>query len=94
MKYDVASAIIRIEEMERIFNVLCSFAKSDPRVIRSHPHLKEMLDTLISYYNGGKWLEDYSADEKGLFPDNLKRGVLSQDGVYNLLAKLNNNEQE
>lgn len=88
MIYDVASAIIRIEEMERYFDVLCSFSKVNPDAVSSHPHLREMLDTLIAYYDGGQWLEDYRADEKGLFPDNLKRGVLSQDGVYDLLERL------
>ena len=88
MNYDVASAIIRIGEMERYFDVLCSFAKVDPKAVFSHPHLKELLDKLVDYYDGGQWLEDYRADEKGLFPDNLKRGVLSQDGIYNLLEKL------
>ena len=47
-----------------------------------------MLNTLILYYEGGQWLKDYEADEKGLLPENLKRGVLSEDGVYNLIAEL------
>ena len=92
MNYDVASAIIRIEEMERIFDVLRSFSKAKPEAVFSHPHLKEMLDTLVEYYDGGQWLKDYEADEKGLFPNNLKRGVLSQDGLYNLLTALQTKE--
>ena len=29
--------------------------------------------------------EDYEADEAGQIPTDLKRGVLSEDGLYNLL---------
>ena len=31
------------------------------------------------------WKRDYEADEAGQIPSDLKRGVLSQDGLYNLL---------
>ena len=40
---------------------------------------------LIDYYESGQWLKDYEADERGELPRNLKRGVLSQDGLWNLL---------
>ena len=43
---------------------------------------------LLDYYTGGQWLRDYEADERGELPPDLKRGVLSQDGVWNLLEKL------
>ena len=40
---------------------------------------------LTEYYLGGQWLRDYEADERGELPVGLKRGVLSQDGLWNLL---------
>lgn len=40
---------------------------------------------LLQYYLGGQWLRDYEADERGELPKDLKRGVLSEDGVWNLL---------
>lgn len=40
---------------------------------------------LLEYYFGGQWLLDYQADERGELPQDLKRGVLSQDGLWNLL---------
>jgi len=45
------------------------------------------LEELFAYYESRQWLADYEADEAGLLPADLKRGVLSQDGVYNLLAE-------
>ena len=45
---------------------------------------------LTDYYIGGQWLSDYMADERGELPPNLKRGVLSQDGLWNLLSATGN----
>lgn len=47
--------------------------------------LEAKLDMLEDYYTSGQWLDDYEADEQGLLPDDLKRGVLSQDALYDLL---------
>ena len=47
--------------------------------------LQEKIEILIQYYESEQWKTDYSADERGELPADLKRGVLSEDGVYNLL---------
>ncbi len=33
------------------------------------------------------WKDDFAMDEKGELPDKLKRGILSEDGIYNLLER-------
>lgn len=38
-------------------------------------------------YESGEWREDYEADERGELPPNMKRGVLSQDALYDLLGE-------
>ena len=43
------------------------------------------LEMLKDYMASGEWKEDYEADVAGLLPAGLKRGVLSQDGLYDLL---------
>lgn len=43
---------------------------------------------LDEYYTSGEWQKDYEADEAGLFPADLKRGILSQDGLYDFLMKI------
>ena len=43
---------------------------------------------LRNYYTGGQWLLDYEAEERGELPRDLKRGVLSQDGLWNLMEEL------
>jgi hypothetical protein len=79
--------IKRIERMEGLFDAL---SQPDPREIRQNPALLEMLDELITYYEQGQWQADYRADEHGLLPKDLKRGVLSEDGVWNLLSAIDN----
>ena len=43
------------------------------------------LRELSSYYGGEEWRKDFSDDEAGRLPAGLKRGVLSEDAVYDLL---------
>ena len=46
---------------------------------------REDYEVLKGYMESGKWRKDFEADEKGKLPAGLKRGVLSEDGLYNLL---------
>ena len=48
-------------------------------------HDPEKLRILEAYYTSGAWREDYEADERGELPSDLKRGILSQDALYDLL---------
>lgn len=48
---------------------------------------KKALAELEKYYTSDAWKQDFAADEAGLLPKKLKRGVLSEDGVYNLLSE-------
>ena len=50
-------------------------------------HKKKALAELEKYYTSNAWKQDFAADEAGLLPKELKRGVLSEDGVYNLLSE-------
>lgn len=79
----IRRAVSRIREMEVLFDRLC-----DEML---HPHKKlpaslaGELSRLTDYYTNGQWQHDYTLDENGLLPKDVKRGVLSEDGVYNLL---------
>ena len=48
----------------------------------------EEYEALKKYMDSGQWLKDFKADEKGKLPAGLKRGVLSEDGLYNLLEEV------
>ena len=73
--------------MEVYFDTLSSVARSNPQILKEDVNLQKMLYELTSYYESGQWLKDFEADERGELPKSLKRGVLSEDGVYNLLSE-------
>ena len=80
-------AIRRVRYMEACFDMLLQAFEADP-AIRKDPVFAACLEILLAYYQGGQWLQDYEMDEQGLLPPDLKRGVLSQDGVHDFLASL------
>ena len=49
--------------------------------------LRDMVSSLEAYYGSVEWRRDFAADEAGILPKDLPRGVLSEDGIYNLLEK-------
>ena len=48
---------------------------------------RECLGELSDYYTSAAWKRDFAADEAGLLPKDLRRGVLSEDGIYHLLEQ-------
>ena len=42
---------------------------------------------LEAYYASDVWKKDFALDEAGKLPKNLERGVLSEDGLYDLLEQ-------
>lgn len=72
--------------MDIIERITCMEALFD-RALEERVIPRELMD----YYFGGQWLADYQADERGELPKDLKRGVLSEDGVWNLLSELESN---
>ena len=45
------------------------------------------LEQLAAWYDSPQWLLDYQAEESGALPESMPRGVLSQDGVWDLLQR-------
>lgn len=79
----------RVRQMERYFDALKKAADENPEAFREDASIQTMLRSLARYYESGQWLQDYELDEKGLLPQNLKRGVLSQDAIYDFLDRMN-----
>ena len=52
--------------------------------------IKEDVAELSKYYGSKLWKQDFAADEAGILPPDLKRGVLSEDGIWNLLSDYRN----
>lgn len=82
------------KEMDRINRIICyedllnKCTKTIKELEDALEHYREIrgdMDLLEKYYTGPEWKEDYDADDAGLLPEYLKRGVLSQDGIELLL---------
>ena len=75
--------IERIKWMEQRFNNALAAIKDESAA--SLKAIKEDVAELSKYYGSELWKLDYAADEAGKLPPDLKRGVLSEDGIWNLL---------
>ena len=91
---NVRDAVERICKVEAYFDLLQNALKERPDAIWREPSMGDALRSLTEYYENGQWLHDYELDEQGLLPKDLKRGVLSQDGVYNLLDAVKEMKEE
>lgn len=82
---DLEQMIKRIRLMEFYFDTIQNALMAAPESIREDNYVK-MLEDLTRYYENGQWRQDYECDEQGMLPGDLKRGILSEDGIYNLLC--------
>lgn len=77
----------RVTEYEHILDRAQQTAAQLESALRAYEEIQDEVKALETYYAGPEWKEDFAADEQGMFPDTLKRGVLSEDAVYNLLER-------
>ena len=75
----------RIRQMERHLVRAASALKRLSSALDKYEEAKADIAALASYYGSDDWKQDFAADEAGLLPKDLKRGVLSEDGIWNLL---------
>ena len=78
--------IERIEEMEALFDECQKTQKEFEKSLRKYSRIQKKIDALEEYYFSSKWKKDFADDEEGKLPQDLKRGVLSEDAVYDLLV--------
>ena len=80
-------AIERIEKMEAILREAEELLPELSAALERYASLQKDLQTLSDYYGSPDWFADLALDEEGLLPPGLKRGVLSEDGIYDLLEE-------
>lgn len=76
----------RIKHYEAIFDEVSAKVEKLNLALDEFEAIMPMLEELETYYASKTYRDDYDADEAGLIPKDLKRGILSEDGIYNLLA--------
>ena len=75
----------RIAHMEALLHDASAAIRAYTGTPEQRQRIQPMVDVLAAYYHSPQWLQDYEDDEAGRLPKALKRGVLSQDAVYDLL---------
>ena len=78
----------RIEEMEKHFERASDVVVRLSSTLDEFAQIQESIEALEAYYDTKEWKKDFRDDEKGLLPLDLKRGVLSEDGIWNLLEEV------
>lgn len=78
--------IERIRCMEQLYDFVSESITEFPIPLDKYERMQEAVVTLSYYYGSDEWKQDYADDEAGLLPKDLKRGVLSEDGLWNLFS--------
>lgn len=77
----------RIVYMEQVLDEGMEAVAALSEALEKYSSLQGKLQQLIAYYESKQWRQDYDDDNAGKIPGNLKRGVLSEDAVYDFLTE-------
>lgn len=78
----------RVREMEERYDRLTRVIISLEDALAAYARVRPDLEVLQEYLDSGQWKADFEADEAGEIPAGVKRGVLSEDGLYDLLEQV------
>ena len=83
----IERSVKRIKELESVFDEVSKTLKEEP-IKLNDTECQNKIKILVDYLDSGMLLKDYELDEKGLIDQNVKRGILSEDGLYNLIFEI------
>ena len=86
-KENTSDQIERIQRMEACMDAAEQAMGQLSEALTAFEAVQPQYNELRSYYGSDLWMQDYEDDEGGRLPRELKRGVLSQDGVYDLICE-------
>ena len=75
----------RIKLMEGYLNQASQAVMRLSAALDDYEEAQIAIQTLSDYYSSETWKQDMDDDQQGRLPKDLKRGVLSEDGIWNLL---------
>ena len=76
-----------IFQMEGILHRALQKLDALEKQLAEYEAFQSEIQKLEAYYESQQWRDDFAMDEKGKLPERLKRGVLSEDGIYNMLER-------
>ena len=78
--------IERIRHYEMLLDRVAPVLGDLQEALDAFDGIQDDVKELAAYYEDDDWREDFEADEAGKLPRDLKRGVLSEDGIYDVLS--------
>ncbi len=88
MRTDFASQMERVAHMEELYDRIQYALDTNGNRKEELESLKPWIAELQTYYEDGRWLEDFDAEQENLFPTEMKRGILAEDTLYDLFCEL------
>lgn len=73
--------------MESILNKAIKKMDTLEKNIAEYKDFQSEIEKLEAYYTSRQWKDDCVMDGEGKFPEKLRRGVLSEDGIWNMLER-------
>lgn len=77
--------IERIQHYEQLLDAVTPALQDLESALDRFDGVQEAVQELSAYYGSDEWHADLAEDEAGRLPAGLKRGVLSEDGIYDVL---------
>ena len=78
--------IERIQHYEGLLDAVAPVLKDLEAALDRFDEVQAAVQELSAYYGSEEWHGDLAEDEAGKLPADLKRGVLSEDGIYDVLS--------
>ena len=78
--------IERIQAMEALLDECSDAVENLANALEDYAAAQAKLRRLSAYYGSDSWYGDLDADREGRLPEDLKRGVLSEDLIYDALT--------
>jgi XTP/dITP diphosphohydrolase len=82
----------RVEENEKYFDNINELVSNMDKMLKDMEKIKPQLDKITEYYGSEDWFKDIEAHTKKEIE--TKAGVLSEDGVWNMQEKFDENLHE
>ena len=79
--------IERIQHFEMLLDRVAPVLGNLTEALDAFDGIQDDVKELAAYYEDDDWREDFEADEAGRLPKDLQRGVLSEDGIYDVLSE-------
>ena len=83
----------RIAYYEKILDRTADAIRNLEAALDEYEAICPLLQELERYYTGPEWKSDFDADAADTFPQDLKRGVLSEDGIDDVLSDFRDLEE-